>query len=420
MVSHPTVYLQDRAGHSRGLEHDLVHAFARTIGRAVEIRVFTSVEEARAALVRGEVDMVAAGTTNHTRSHEVATRATYLASPWILVHTPYTVRPRSFAELDPKRVIVSARLAQEPALEQLKRQHPSVEFAGDPHNDDELLMAAVGSGDVPYALIEQVTYDAARHMHYDVEVAFAATPSIPRAWLFRSDAVALRDQADSFLKKLSADGRLEVLLDRYLGFSKKVRAADLEVFIERVNTVLPRFKRWFQEAQEKTGIEWRLLAALAYQESHWNADAVSETGVQGFMQLTEDTARRLGVSDRRDPYQSIMGGARYLAMIKREQIPARIEEPDKTFLALAAYNIGPGHLENARILTARMGRNPDRWVDVRRGLVRLARPEEAAQFNLGPCRCLMPIELVEAVRSYYDILLRMEAPHRPKLQVRRT
>ncbi len=419
MVSHPTVHVVDAAGTPRGLEFDLVSGFARTLRREVEVRLFPSVDEARKALARGEVELVAAGTSTHSLGDtEVGTTERYLVSPWLILHSPQKTRPRGFSELDPKRVVISARIVGEPGLDRLRALHPDIEFVPDTAANDELLMAAVGSDDIPYALIEQATHDAARHVHFDAEVGFTVTPALSRGWLFRADSTGLRDQADAFLRRIVVQGQIEVVLDRYFGFPKKVRATDLQVFTERVGSLLPQFRRWFHEAQEQTGIEWRLLAALAYQESHWNADAVSETGVQGFMQLTEDTARRLGVTDRRDPYQSILGGARYLAMIKRDQIPARVEEPDKTFLALAAYNIGPGHLENARILTARMGRNPDRWVDVRRGLVRLARPDEAAQFSLGPCRCLMPIELVESVRSYYDILLRMEAPYRPRLQVR--
>ena len=118
----------------------------------------------------------------------------------------------------------------------------------------------------------------------------------------------------------------------------------------------------------------------------------------------------------RSPRSSILGAGRYLNELKRDGLSARIQEPDKTWLALAAYNIGLGHVENARVLTQRAKKNPDMWPDVRRHLPLLAKPEIAAQFKQGLCRCGMPVEYVESVRAYYDVLLRLEAPHQPKLR----
>ncbi len=419
MMVHPTIYFIDPAGEPAGFEYELVAAFARTQRREIKISTFTTPEEARKALMQGELDMVAVGSSQREPSvSEEATQVRYFETPWLLLHAPQKFKPKSLHELLPRQVVVSVRLLQHPQLAELKRQYPRLEFIPDPHQDDEALLAAVGNDEIAYALVEQATFEAARHFHYDTELAFTIGSPQARVWLFPATQGALREQADLFLRRIVREGLITRVHDRYFGFPGRVKPMDLEIFTQRVETLLPRYRAWFHEAQDKTGIEWRLLAALAYQESHWNADAVSETGVRGFMQLTEDTARRLGVTDRGDPKQSILGGARYLAMIRREQIPERVQEPDKTFLALAAYNIGPGHLENARILTARMGRNPDLWVDVRKGLTQLARPEVAAQFKLGPCRCFMPIELVESVRAYYDVLLRLEAPHQPRLQLR--
>jgi len=415
---HPAVYFIDPANRSAGLEYDLVEAFARTQRMELKVSAFTSMEEAQAALARGEIDLLGGAlTTSRLVPGTLATSARYFTTPLILVHSPRKLKPNGFGELLPRRVVVSARLQGHPELDTLKRNYPGTEFVLDPASDDEALLASIEEDQVPYALVERATFEATRHFHSDVGVAFTASAPLARAWVFRAEAKGLKELADHFLHRLFAQGLIERVLDRYFGFPGQVKPADLDIFTERVATLLPKFRHWFHEAQERTGIEWRLLAALAYQESHWNADAVSPTGVQGFMQLTEDTARRLGVTDRRDPKASILGGAQYLAMIKRDQIPARIPEPERTFLALAAYNIGPGHLENARIVTKRLGRNPDVWVDVRRGLTQLARPDVAGQFPLGPCRCLMPIELVESVRAYYDVLLRLEAPHEPRLRL---
>jgi membrane-bound lytic murein transglycosylase F len=187
------------------------------------------------------------------------------------------------------------------------------------------------------------------------------------------------------------------------------------VFRERIRDVLPDYRKLFFEAQEVTGVEWRLLAAIAYQESQWDRLATSETGVRGLMQLTEETARHLGVADRLDPRASVLGAARYLRDLK-SRLPERIGEPDRTWLALAAFNIGLGHLEDARVLAQKQKLNPDLWADVKKTLPLLALPEYYEQAKLGYARGGMPVVFVDRVRGYYDVLLSQERPHQPRLR----
>ena len=155
-----------------------------------------------------------------------------------------------------------------------------------------------------------------------------------------------------------------------------------------------------------TGIEWQLLAAMAYRESHWNPLATSYTKVRGMMMLTEDTADRMNVTNRLDARESIMAGARYLQLLK-EQLPVRIVEPERTWLALAAYNQGMGHLEDARILSQRYGLSPDTWVDVQKAMVKLRNPAIAKTLKHGYARGGEAVIFVETVRLYYDMLKRI-------------
>jgi len=189
---------------------------------------------------------------------------------------------------------------------------------------------------------------------------------------------------------------------------------DAGVFQERIRNALPEWRKTFVEAQARSGIEWRLLAAVAYQESQWDPVATSETGVRGLMQITEETARHLGIADRLDAKSSAIGAARYLADLK-SKLPARIAEPDRTWLALAAFNIGIAHLEDARILAQKQKLNPDLWTDVRKVLPLLAEPEFYIGAKYGYARGGMPVAFVGRVRGYYDILLRSESPGQPRL-----
>jgi membrane-bound lytic murein transglycosylase F len=176
---------------------------------------------------------------------------------------------------------------------------------------------------------------------------------------------------------------------------------------------LPSYRDWFERAGEKTGIDWRLLAAMGYQESHWNPDAVSPTGVRGLMMLTRDTMKLLGIEeDRNDAQASIEGGARYVAQVM-DRLPERIRNPDRTWMALAAYNAGYGHLQDARILAREDGADPDKWVDVKKYLPRLSQKKWYSKARHGYTRGHEPVRYVENVRSYYDILVWINDRERP-------
>jgi len=154
------------------------------------------------------------------------------------------------------------------------------------------------------------------------------------------------------------------------------------------------------------------LAAIGYQESQWNPYATSPTGVRGLMMLTGETADRMGVTDRLDARQSILGGARYLALMK-DTLPDRIAEPDRTWLALAAYNQGQGHMEDARRVAQARGGSPDSWADVKQALPHLSRGTYAKAMKYGYARGGEALHFAENIRNYYDILLRLEPEYKP-------
>ena len=186
------------------------------------------------------------------------------------------------------------------------------------------------------------------------------------------------------LRRLRRDGYLKRLAERHFSDTRQVARIDASVFQDRIKSLLPEYRSTFQRAQVATGIEWRLLAAIAYQESQWDPFATSETGVRGLMQITEDTAKHLGVTDRLNPAAAVLGAAQYVQALKAK-LPARIAEPDRTWLALAAFNIGLAHLEDARILAQKQKLNPDLWNDVKQVLPLLALQEYHVDTEVWLC-----------------------------------
>jgi membrane-bound lytic murein transglycosylase F len=159
----------------------------------------------------------------------------------------------------------------------------------------------------------------------------------------------------------------------------------------------------FLDASVRYQLSWELLAAQAYQESHWKAQAESPTGVRGVMMLTEETAASMGIQDRGDPAKSIHGGAKYLAhLLKR--MPKSITGENRIKFALAAYNVGMGHLHDAQELARIQGKDPNSWQSLRETLPLLAEKRYYKTLTYGYARGQEPVQYVAAILTYRDIL----------------
>jgi membrane-bound lytic murein transglycosylase F len=315
--------------------------------------------------------------------------------------------PRQYDELNTREITVVAGSAQEAALRVARLSNPGLswETVDKVKPGDLLEDVALGEIDCTVANEEQIA--VMRNFHPDMEATFEiATPS-QLAWSFAPDAdPELYALMDKFFARIEEDGTLDRLIDQYYGHNDRIMPIDAAAFLNKTNKVLPHYRQLFEEAASLTGIEWQLLAAMAYRESHWNPLATSYTKVRGMMMLTEDTADRMNVSNRLDARESIMAGARYLQLLK-EQLPLRIDEPERTWFALAAYNQGMGHLEDARILAQRFGLNADLWVDVQKVMPKMRSPSVANTLKHGYARGGEAVVYVETVRLYHDMLKRL-------------
>ncbi|MFA6902965.1 MAG: membrane-bound lytic murein transglycosylase MltF [Gallionellaceae bacterium] len=311
------------------------------------------------------------------------------------------------AELETRIVTVVAGSAQEAALRATLQKHPSLywETVDKARPGDLLESVARGEIDCTVANEEQIAY--MRNFHPRMEATFEIAEPSQLAWSFAPNRDAtLYAEMEIFFARIEEDGTLDRLLERFYGHNDRIIPFDAAAFLTKINTLLPRYRHMFEEAASLTGIEWQLLAAVAYRESHWNPLATSYTKVRGMMMLTEDTADRMKVSNRLDARESIMAGSRYLQLLK-EQLPLRIDEPDRTWFALAAYNQGMGHLEDARILAQRHGLNADSWVDVQKVMPKLRNPGVAKTLKHGYARGEEAVVFVETVRLHHDMLQRI-------------
>jgi membrane-bound lytic murein transglycosylase F len=411
----PTTWFLNADGDPAGFDRDLAALFAKEHDLMLRVIASDNPVQALSDPARGEADIAAGGLFGPERANGKAGDSLlyttgYFAVEPLLVYNTDGFKPESWADLAGETVGIVEGIGLEDVIAKVRAKHPDVHWAPLTLAAAGGLIEQVAEGTLSYAIVGSNEAAAARNVFLNVEPAFAVGPKHDLVWVLTSTHVALRDLINGFFERIRKDGTLQRVIDRYFGYAHRVERIDAAVFQERMRSVLPAFSATFHQAQQETGIDWRLVAAIAYQESHWDPAAASATNVRGMMMLTEETAKRMRVEDRLDARQSIIGGARYMADLKRS-LPGRIREPDRTWLALAAFNIGIGHLEDARVLAARRKLNPDSWSDLKKTLPVLAQPDSVDATKFGFARGGQAVVFVETVRAYYDVLLRLQNPY---------
>ncbi|HLP31418.1 MAG TPA: membrane-bound lytic murein transglycosylase MltF [Geothrix sp.] len=407
-----TTYYEGPEG-PRGIEYELAQGFAESLGVKLKVVPAANVADVLHRLGEGDGDLAAAGLTD-TPAREVEFRFTppYQTITQQVVYRVGSRRPATPADLKGKMEVVSDSSHAE-RLKALRGSYPSLAWDENGSVDSEELLALVWDRVVDYTVADSNELALNQRFYPELRVAFDISDAQPLAWAFRKESDdSLYLAAVDYFQRIEEDGTLSRLVERNYGHVENFDYVGSRTFQRHVEARLPSYQPFFQRAAMDNDLDWRLLAAMAYQESQWDPKAISPTGVKGMMMLTSLTASDLGVDRRTDVDQSIDGGARYLKDLLT-RLPGRIDYPDRLWFALAAYNVGLGHLEDARVLTEMRGGNPDLWKDVKESLPLLSKRTWYLRTRYGYARGNEPVKYVENIRSYYDILLWSTDQSRP-------
>lgn len=412
-----TTYYHGAQG-PQGFEYELAAGFANYLGVRLEVYPFHSLGELFPKLEQDRIDIIAAAMiTTPQRAEEYRFGPSYQRVSQKLVYKQGVKRPREIEDLSGSLTVVADSSYAE-TLRVLKQQHQELKWQESEDKDAEELMEMVLNGEIDYTIADSNILSVVRRRQPNLSIGFTIHQEQDVGWLIDKDSDdSLYAAMIEYFGSIHADGSLAVLRDKYFGHVRSFNFVDARAFIEATKTKLPQYQAWFEGYAQN--IDWRLLAAMAYQESHWKPDAVSPTGVKGMMMLTLATAKELGIASRLDPEQSIRGGAEYYAkLIKR--IPARIQQPDRSWFALAAYNVGLGHLEDARKLTQAQGADPDLWVEVKKRLPLLRQKKYYKNTQYGYARGHEAVSYVDNIRRYYDTLVWLDAAKQEQLAAEQT
>ena len=389
-----------------GLEYELAKRFADHLNVNLKMVVPDNLADMLSMLEQGKADLAAAGlTATPERKETFAFGPVYQEVTQQLVYKRGSKRPKTVTDLTEGDIEVVANSSHVDQLLSYKKDIPSLTWSENSELDNSGLLELVELELIDYTIADSNEFIANQTLFPELRAAFDISEPQALAWaLPRSSDFSLLREVSNFFHTIEESGELDLLIEKYYGHIRRFDYVDTRAFHRRLLTHLPKYQEMLQRAAGEFDFDWRLLAAISYQESHWDPQAVSSTGVKGLMMLTKATASDLGVTNREDPSQSIYAGTKYLNQI-RNKLPDRISEPDRTWLSLAAYNIGFGHLEDARVLTQKNGGDPDLWTDVKKNLPLLAKKEWYTQTRYGYARGGEPVRYIENIRRYYDILL---------------
>lgn len=388
----------------KGIEYELASLFAQSLEVDVEFLIKHNINEVMIAIANGEGDIAAAGIT---KTKQRKTR--YLFGPPYYEVTQYVVGrrfnelPRTPEALSFYRPIIVSGTSFEENLIRLKEEYPDLQWDTTTALSTEQILEKIWLGEIELSICDDKIISLYRRYFPELFPLFPVSEPEPVAWIFRKNSFDLKRYSEKWFSRLNHSGYLDELVAKYFGYYEVFDYFDIRTFHWRIDTRLPLYRELFEESGKQYDIPWTLLAAQAYQESHWNSRAKSPTGVRGLMMLTQTTAEIVGVENRLDPAESIYGGAKYLSWLIA-RIPESVNPNERFLFALAAYNVGLGHLFDARKLAIEKGKNPDSWHDLKTVLPLLSQPDYYSRLEFGYARGMEPVRYVDRIVNYRDIL----------------
>lgn len=378
--------------------------FADELGVELTLLVPDSLSDLLDQLSENTVHIAAAGLTiTEDREKIFQFGPVYQEITEQLVYNIANKRPKNLSSLDGTLEVV-ANSSHEERLQYLSETIPDLNWKINKEMESEELLQLVSEDIIEYTIADSNELSLNQRFLINLRAAFDIGEPQQLAWAMpKTKDKSLFREVQKFFKKIKENGELTHLIERNYGHVEDFDYVGTKIFMRHIETRLPAYQAFFEEAAAEHGLDWRLIAAMGYQESHWDPDAVSPTGVRGIMMLTLKTAKDMGIKNRLDPESSISGGARYFKKTLG-RIDENITEPDNIWMAMAAYNVGYYHLQDARIITKKLNKDPNRWIDVRESLPLLAKRKWYKQTRYGYARGWEPVRYVENIRSYYDIL----------------
>jgi membrane-bound lytic murein transglycosylase F len=388
-----------------GFEYELAREFANYLGVELKVNIAESWEGMVPDIYNGEAAIITAGfTISPRREKQVSFSDGYMDIRQHLIAHRKGAKITKIADLSGKTIHVRQATAYQERLEELQQE--GVGLTIQLHNDlpTEELIQKVAQGDIELTVADS-NIALLNRRHYPAAVmAFAISDQQNLGWAVHPKARQLRRKINSFFKVIKGNGKFDELYDKYYGSITSFDYVDLKAFHRKIKNNLSRYSPFIKAAAKKYGFDWRLIAAQMYQESHLNPRAKSRAGARGLMQLLPSTAKIFDIEDIYNPVENINGGVGYLK--KLYDLFDEADETNRLLIALAAYNVGRGHIQDARRLAIKKNLDPNSWESLAQTLPLLRYRKYYKDAKYGYCRGTEPVRYIKQILIYYDVLKR--------------
>lgn len=407
ILNSPTVYYVGQEG-EMGFEFELISSYAKDIGVEVNLTRVDTVDEALFLTKKGIGDITVAGLsmTEERKKDFVFGPKYYMVQEQMICHQDlYRQKnfPIDLEDLSHLKIVVGKSASYEQTLKSLEKNYPQMKIDYVPELSTEQLLKMVWTKEIDCTVSDSNIFAINQRYYPELSMAFAVSERKHLAWVLREGDGSVKDDLDKWINRCEQAGKMSELRDFYYSYLNIFDYYDTKVFHKRLRSRLPKYVKHFKQAGLEYDIPWVLLAAQSYQESHWSANAKSHTGVRGMMMLTQSTAQQLGVQNRMDAKQSIFGGAKYISQIEK-RFSDKVKGTNRIAFALAAYNVGMGHMHDAQALARRMNKDPYSWRDMKTVLPLLSQKKYYKQLKYGYARGSEPVRYVSSIEKYADII----------------
>ena len=407
LLNSPSTYYIGTEGR-QGFEFDLLKSYAQHIGVELNIKTAHTVQEAIEMSHNPNIHITSASLAKTPQREKVFHfgPSYFEVQEQVICHRGmlHTSKfPRDVEDLEGLKIIVGEGTSYSETIKSLQNDGFDINATITDEYSTEELLAKVAKHEIDCTIADSNVYAINLRYFTEIALAFSISGREQLAWVLPKGAKELEASMYTWLNDFNQAGKMAQLRDHYYSYVLFFDYYNTKMFYKRIKSRLPKYEKYFKEAGRKYGIPWTLLASISYQESHWNPKAKSFTGVKGLMMLTRHTAKLLGVKNRLDPQESIIGGTRHIKqMIKN--VPKEVEGENRLKFALAAYNIGMGHIYDAQSLAKKIGLNQNIWSDLKIVLPLLSQKKYYRNLKYGYARGEEPVRYVEAIYNFRNIL----------------
>ena len=402
----PTTYYEIK-NKEFGYHYSIMREFADYLGVELSVKIVNNISDAIQMIASREADIIAGWNINNYHNN-LRTSYPYNRVDYVIVTKSNISRKSSIEKklLENDIHTIESEVVSSTEMNKEKKLKYSYKVWQNKNIDDLLKM--LNDNEIMFLLMSSDEFKILSKYYRDIKIVQRHSINEAEYWVLPNNIGSdMQNKISSFFNFMIDSNRLPIIYKNFYGQQQHTFVGS-KIFIKDLIEIFPTYEFFFKEASKLFNFDWKLIASIGYQESRWRKDAVSYTGVKGIMMLTKDTAREVGVEDRKDPRNSIFGGAKYLRSIY-DRIDYKLDNNEKKWFAIAAYNIGLGHVEDAIMLATKDGVDIRKWSDIEPYILMLSQSEYYKQTKYGYARGWETVKYVQNIKQYYDIIVFLDS-----------